>query len=369
MPRLPSTWGATLSERRRLHFVGRAAELERLFAIRDSAGAAPQVVAIAGVEGVGKTLLARRFYDDVQARGGAAYWLSADEHRSPQGLHAALAAQGLTDFSELGHGVAPDVLVVDGLEGLSPTPTWLFERALAMAGRRLCVVVTSSQRLPPRLRSELGVTELTLHGLSSTEASVLLRRSQVDDALHVELYAFSNGHPLTLVILAEHLRDSPRESTDPASLAELFARLAEPASHPALDELRFAEAVKTALPRLHRAHELKHNPLVMSALVAASLPPANRADPIVNTLRAAETLATLLRDLCSTLAASPAYASAARILCATFLEPSTKQEAAAAALRLPYGTYRYQLRAAVRLLTQELWERECAARAARDTRR
>jgi hypothetical protein len=361
-----NTWGATLTERRRLHFIGRSTELERLFALRDSAGTTPQVVAIVGVEGVGKTLLARRFYDDVQARGGVAYWLSAGEHRSPDALQAALAAQGLTDFSDLGHGVAPDVLVVDAIESLQPAPTWLFERALAMAGRRLCVVVTSRQRLPPRLRSELGITELPLSGLSAAETSALLRRSQIDEALHAELCAFSHGHPLTLVLLVEHLRDRPPESTDPASLAELFARLAEPASQPALDELGFAEAVKTALPRLHRAHELKHSPLVTSALLAASLPPANRVDPTVNTLRAAEALVALLREVCSTLAASPAYASAARILCATFLEPATKQEAAAAALRLPYGTYRYQLRAAIRLLTQELWERECAARAARD---
>lgn len=361
-----ATWGATLAERRRLHFVGRSAELERLFSLRDSATTAPQVVAIVGADGVGKTLLARRFHDDVRARGGAAYWLSAGEQGDPEALAAALAQQGTASFSSLGHGAAPDVLVVDGLEDLPLAPTWLFERALVMAGRRLCVVVTSGRRLPPRLRSELAVTELVLTGLSPEETSALLRRSQIDEALHSDLHAASAGHPLTLVLLVEHLRERPTESTDPASLAELVVQLTEPSPQPMLDERAFADAVKAALPRLHRAHELKHNPLLTSALLVASLPAAGRVDPAVNTLRAAEALAELLREVCSALGASPAYASAARILCATFLDPATKQEAAAATLRLPYGTYRYQLRAAIRLLTQELWERERTARAARD---
>jgi hypothetical protein len=357
-----ATWSAALADRRRLHFVGRSAELEQLFSARDRAALGPSVASIVGAEGLGKTLLARRFFDEVQAQSGVACWLGLGELKDADDLPAAVAAQGFADLSQLGHSVAPDVLVVDGFDDLH-RPSWLLEQTLAKAGPRLCVVTTSRRRLPTRLRSELGVAELALANLSQQEASALLARSGISEALHAELHAFSGGHPLTLVLLAEHFRASPVERIEPSSLVDLFARLSEPAAEPMLDERAFANAVKAALPRLYRTHELKDNPLLCSAVLAASVPPKVRAEAALNPLRAGEALAQLLREVGAALADNPAYASAARVLAATFFDPAAKQEAAAAALRLPYGTYRYQLRAAIRLFTQELWERERAARA------
>jgi hypothetical protein len=76
-----------------------------------------------------------------------------------------------------------------------------------------------------------------------------------------------------------------------------------------------------------------------------------------------EALAAILDALCTSLAASPAYVSSARLLQVTYLDPSKpKQEAAAVDLGLPFGTYRYQLRRALDLATQDLMHRERAAR-------
>jgi len=73
----------------------------------------------------------------------------------------------------------------------------------------------------------------------------------------------------------------------------------------------------------------------------------------------------LIVDACGALDRSPSTAAAARLLAATFVRPAVKQQAAAAALKLPYGTYRYQLRAAIELVAKELWEAEWRARSPR----
>lgn len=121
---------------------------------------------------------------------------------------------------------------------------------------------------------------------------------------------------------------------------------------PALSEAEFDEAVREALPRVHRRHELAESPLSRSALARDAGTPLEAADALVATIR----------EACGELARSPAYREAARILDATFLAPPAKQRAAAAALGLPYGTYRHKLRAAVALLTKELHARELHAR-------
>lgn len=109
--------------------------------------------------------------------------------------------------------------------------------------------------------------------------------------------------------------------------------------------------VRAALGLRHRPHELKKSPLVELRLVQRSAQPPEQA------------LAALLDEVLATLAASPAYAASARLLAVTYFDPSVvKQEAAAAELHLPFGTYRYQLRRALELFGEELAAREQAAR-------
>lgn len=124
--------------------------------------------------------------------------------------------------------------------------------------------------------------------------------------------------------------------------------------HTMLDDAAFQKAVRSALPILHQRHALRESPLVESAMVSA-MKPLDRA-------AAADQLVALIVDTCSALGRRPATAGASRILMTTFTEPAVKQQAVAAALKLPYGTYRYQLRAAIDLLARELWELERTAR-------
>jgi hypothetical protein len=123
----------------------------------------------------------------------------------------------------------------------------------------------------------------------------------------------------------------------------------EPAEPSPLAEPR-GESVRAALSARHRPHDLKRSPLVALRIVQRRVGP--RCPP-------EEALASVLDEACRSLAASAAYASSARLLEVTYLDPRTeKQEAAAAELRLPFGTYRYQLRRALELVTEELAARE-----------
>lgn len=121
-----------------------------------------------------------------------------------------------------------------------------------------------------------------------------------------------------------------------------------------LDEKAFLQAVRAALPLLHQRHRLKENLLVESAMVDARLP--------IDRAAAADRLSTLIIEACGALERSPSFEGAARLLEATFVRPAVKQQAAATTLKLPYGTYRYQLRAAIDLVAKELWEIEWRAR-------
>ncbi len=117
------------------------------------------------------------------------------------------------------------------------------------------------------------------------------------------------------------------------------------------DEASFRNEVRRALQVFHRPHELGASTLMACALLEDETVP-----------REPNALQQLLSAQLDEMAATAGYAEEARILRVTFLEPQTKQLAAAAALGLPYGTYRHRLRAALAVLTEVLWQRELEAR-------
>ena len=108
----------------------------------------------------------------------------------------------------------------------------------------------------------------------------------------------------------------------------------------------FAAAVRAALPLLRRPRELSQN-----ALVDARIARGTGVDGLIRAFDAA----------CTALAAREPSADSALVLRTTYIDTSRKQEAAAAELGMPYGTYRHRLRRAIEELTEELWAVESAA--------
>ena len=103
---------------------------------------------------------------------------------------------------------------------------------------------------------------------------------------------------------------------------------------------QFVANLRAALPLLQRPRELDRNALVESKLAAGE-----GATGLVRAVEAA----------CARLEASPGYAGSGRLLRVTYLGTAVKQEAAAAELNMPFGTYRHRLRRAIEELADELW--------------
>lgn len=112
---------------------------------------------------------------------------------------------------------------------------------------------------------------------------------------------------------------------------------------PALDRIRFAAAVKTALLSLHRPDQLTANPLLGTALAATS------TGPTIDQLRAT------IEDAVACLANEPRGDQLRAVLHRTYLRPAPSQEAAAEVLDLPLSTYRRYLAKALEHLTDLLW--------------
>ncbi|MGE0787256.1 MAG: hypothetical protein AB7S26_16410 [Sandaracinaceae bacterium] len=136
-------------------------------------------------------------------------------------------------------------------------------------------------------------------------------------------------------------RPTPRPAASPA------------ARGPLLDPSSLGAHVRNALAARHRPHELKKSPLVELAAVRAL---------VLTGVSPERALARVLDEACRALGQAAGYESAARVLELTYLDPTiVKQQAAAAELGLPFGTYRYQLRRALELVTDEIRAREEAA--------
>ena len=108
---------------------------------------------------------------------------------------------------------------------------------------------------------------------------------------------------------------------------------------PPLDRARFAAAVRTALPDLHRPGRLAASPLMGSSLVAE---PGGAS---------AERLRATIEGAIGCLGDQPLEA----VLRRTFVRGAPTQEAAAEVLGLPFSTYRRHLAKAVEQLTDVLW--------------
>jgi AAA ATPase domain len=109
----------------------------------------------------------------------------------------------------------------------------------------------------------------------------------------------------------------------------------------------FDAAVRQAMRDLHRPELLARNPLARTRLVATQ----EGAD-------AAKALDELLRAAVASLTEDPRDDRLVRALDRTYLRTSRTQEAAAAALGLPFSTYRRHLRQGLERVVAWLWQRE-----------
>jgi hypothetical protein len=111
----------------------------------------------------------------------------------------------------------------------------------------------------------------------------------------------------------------------------------------------FEAAVRQGFKDLTRPALLARNPLVRTRLVA---------DRRASGASGADALEAVLRHAAGTLADHPRDDKLLRAVERTYLRPAATQEAAAAALGLPFSTYRRHLTAAMTRIVSVLWDEE-----------
>jgi hypothetical protein len=116
-----------------------------------------------------------------------------------------------------------------------------------------------------------------------------------------------------------------------------------------LSQPDFADAVRQALRDLHRPDLLARNPLLRTRLLQER---ARNEEPDADVLR------DLLREAVEILRQHPRDDKLLRAVERTYVRPAATQEAAAAALGLPFSTYRRHLTHGVGRTVSWLWERE-----------
>lgn len=210
-----------LSQARNRHFVGRAAELE-LFrsALVDRSFA---VLWLYGPGGIGKSTLLEQYQRLAdQARLQALRLDARSLEPTPEALLSA-ARPALT-------GLAPDVILIDTYEHLTPLDGWMRDHFLPNLPEK-CLVVLAG-RNPPGIgwRSDRGWQEMlrtvALRNLSPDESAEYLLRREVPRGRQASIVDFTHGHPLALSLAADVARQSGGE-VRPGDSPELIGYLLE----------------------------------------------------------------------------------------------------------------------------------------------
>ncbi len=215
--------------------VGRSAEIAQLLAIFDAVDG-PVVAVVHGPGGVGKTSVLREVERQASGRNRVTRWLDgADLEPTPESVLAAVGLPGTTDVAgsrpalaaALDGALAPGIVILlDRFEALAALGPWLTRVLVPALPSDACLVVAGRRPLTDaadHLRRSGLLLSLALRNLAPADAERLVRSCGVPDEVDLdELVTASHGHPLALVIAADHwLATSGSGATGPATGALL----------------------------------------------------------------------------------------------------------------------------------------------------
>jgi hypothetical protein len=200
------------------------------------------VLHVTGAAGVGKSTLLREFARQCAAQDRPALWLDArDFPPTSQGFQRALCGMAGADGRP---DTLPEriVLLIDSYERLAQLDHWLREDYLPRLPYWAIVVLADTNSPAVEWQVDLGWPAISqvveLDDLSDGDSAEYLERRQVPVARHAGVLRLAHGHPLTLALAAEVLRQRPDThfdalaAYDPARfLVERFLADAPSAAH------------------------------------------------------------------------------------------------------------------------------------------
>ena len=254
----PQSVGALLQERA-ARLAGRGRELGALLELLDGDG--PLVGYVHGLAGVGKSTLVHAFAAAARARGATVVELDGHTVYTTRGAVLSALMERVTGgdvdgdadadlptpeqvasaLAALGHRV---VLVFDGYELWAPIDLWICRTLLPSLPAGVRVAVAGREPPDDAWRSTYGsaLRVLALENLPQDDAVAMLRERGVDAALASRVNSIARGHPLSLQLAAEALRDRPTLRFDAIAvgavgdeLARLYLDGLDPATRRALD--------------------------------------------------------------------------------------------------------------------------------------
>lgn len=239
------TLGELLASRRRRRFVGRSAEVELFSAALAADDPTFRVLHIHGPGGIGKTSLLEVYARRAEGTGAAVVRLDGRE-LTPEPPAVLEALRPVLDIAAAGPATTTAgrvVLVVDAYDRLAPVDEWVRTDLLPRLPATVLTVLAARRppdpawRVDPAWRDLLRV--VSLRNLGPDESRQLLRRTDVDEALHDRLLAATHGHPLALSLLADVVAgggaapgtDEPLPPDVVASLVRRFIEVVPTARH------------------------------------------------------------------------------------------------------------------------------------------
>jgi DNA-binding SARP family transcriptional activator len=220
-----------LTGMRQRAFVGRADALD-LFGDALAQHEPPfAVLHVTGPAGIGKSTLLSAFAR--QAAAAAAPALALDGRDIPATPHGFMNALRRQTGAENPLDALPDriILLIDSYERLVPIDGWLREQFLPQLPFWATVVLADSNPRAIDWRVDLGWQAISrvveLDHLSEADGAAYLQRRAVPTAQHHAALRLARGHPLTLALAADVLRQRPESHFECATTSEPVRFLVE----------------------------------------------------------------------------------------------------------------------------------------------